>query len=258
MSENVSTKSLALFVTNKTITYLTKTAQQEDNFYSESYHINYCTAENISNENEIRNVVKANLPLLLYYDKIFVCYQSIPFTIVPEEYYNNQLIDYYQLLSDTENENYSIKLNQPKSHLIFKNINPIHKILNELSNYKNAIFLHTGKLLIDNAKVDVEKIQIFIQIINQKLELCIYNKGIFTLYNIYDIINDNDIIYYILNTIQQHNLDPTITNLIFDNEITINHPISSQLQKYVSNISFNEETNLVGLKHLLYKIFECE
>ncbi len=258
MSENVSTKSLALFVTNKTITFLTKTIQQDEVFYSEVYTVTYATSDNELNLERILGIIKSKLALLLYYDKIVVCYQTSPISIVPKSYFKVDLAQKYQFLSDTENDFFATDCSKISSTILFKQLNPIHTIFNDLPNYKHAIYTHTSKLLIQDAKVNQEKIQIFIQIINQKLELCIYNKGNFTLYNIYDIINQDDIVYYILNSIQQHNLDPTQIELVFENEITANHPITAQLQKYVNRIIFNHEFNLAGPKYLLYKIFECE
>ena len=156
---------------------------------------------------------------------------------------------------------YSYNYNDLKNidaKLIFNTALSITNIFKELPNLKESHILHTGELLINSIKVNAEKIQIFAQIINQKLELCIYNKGIFMLYNIFEFVNEDDIIYYILNTAQQLKLDPTQSDVYFESGLTPDNTITYYLEKYVSQIHYNKEYELLGSKHLLYKIFECE
>ena len=41
------------------------------------------------------------------------------------------------------------------------------------------------------------------------------------LYNIFDLVNDDDIIYYILNTVQQLELDPTQIEVYFESGLAL-------------------------------------
>ena len=258
MSKNQSSKSLALFVTNSTISFLTKTIQQEELFYSDVQHIKYINNYQSISIEEIRHHIKTTLPLLLYYDQVYICYQSTPSYLVPNAFFKKELLKNYQL--NTE-ETFVYSYNQLKfidTQFIFNIDLPVHEIFEELPNLKQAHFLHTGELLINNVKVNKEKIQIFTQIINQKLELCIYKNGIFMLYNIFDLVNDDDLIYYILNTAQQLELDPTQIEVYFESGLTPDNTIASYLEKYVQQIHYNKQYELLGSKHLLYKIFECE
>ena len=258
MSKNQSSKSLALFVTNSTISFLTKTTQQEEQFYSDVQHIKYISNYQSINIEEIRHHIKTTLPLLLYYDQVYICYQSTPCYLVPTTFFKKELLNNYLLNTKAE---FVYSYNQLKSidaQFIFNIDLPVHEIFEELPNLKQAHYLHSGELLINNVKVNKEKIQIFTQIINQKLELCIYKNGIFMLYNIFDLVNDDDLIYYILNTAQQLELDPTQIEVYFESGLTPDNTIASYLEKYVQQIHYNKQYELLGSKHLLYKIFECE
>jgi len=258
MSENISTKSLAVFVNNESVTFLTKTIQQEEVFYSEPYTIKLPNLAKNVTYNELENSIKSNLALLLYYNKIIVCYQSTPATIVPSIYFDAKDKAATFLNSDKQIEANAIALQKVDAYFVYNNFNPLNTVFKNLPNFKNAIYTHTGKFLIDECKVDREKIQVFVRLINQKLELCIYKNGIFTLYTIYDIIGDEDVVYYILNTIQQLELDHQQVEVAFEGGINATHIAMEYLPRYVHKVTYNETYELQGPKYLLYKIFECE
>jgi hypothetical protein len=254
MSGNSSTKSLALLVSNDNITFLTKTDQHDEIFYSEPSVIKILDQIQTQPYEKIENEIKSNLPLLLYYNKVIVCYQSTPVVVVPKAHFN----------ADTNfSLNNEVKLNfteLPQHELVvsYGNFGALDKVLKNLPNFAQAEFTHSAKAFIENVNVNKEKIQVFAQLIHQKLELCIYNKGIFTLYNIYDIIGDEDVVYHILNTIQQLQLDPLHVAVSFEGGVATSHIAFDHLPKYVHQVTSNKEADLQGPKYLLYKIFECE
>ena len=258
MSENISTKSLALLVNNESVTFLTKTIQQEEVFYSEPYTVKLPNLDKNVTYNEIETSIKSNLALLLYYNNIIVCYQSTPVVIVPSIYFDENNKSATFLSTDKKLDSNTIQLNNIDAHLVYNNYNALNSVLKNLPNFKNAIYTHTGKFLIDESKIDREKIQVFVRLINQKLELCIYKNGIFTLYTIYDIIGDEDVVYYILNTIQQLELDHQQVEVAFEGGISTEHIAMEYLPRYVNKVTYNETYELQGPKYLLYKIFECE
>lgn len=257
MSENVSTKSLALLITNDTLTYLTKTIQGSDEFYSEAIKINLPDLNTPVSYEEIENEIKSNLPLLLYYNDVKVCYISSPVTIVPNEYLSDDLSKFITF-SDKNFDTAAVKLNNVDAHLVYNTYNRINKVLNNLPNLKSATTFHIGKFLIDYNKIDSEKIQLFVRLIEQKLELCIYDKGIFTLYNVFDVTSDEDIVYHILNTLEQFKVDTTHVSLSFEGGITEENLAYEHLAKYIQYLHVNRNIEAIGPKYLLYKIFECE
>ena len=256
MSENSSTKSLALLVSHDTITFLTKTNQHDELFYSEPIVIAMKDLNQSVAYEEIEGMIKNHLPLLLYYNQIIVCYQSTPVVIVPQAYLDERSETNY--IQKWPQDQLVCPLSKIDASIAFNNFGHLYKVFQNLPNFTNAIYTHTAKKFLDRIKYDREKIQVFAQLINQKLELCIYNKGIFTLYNIYDIIGDDDIVYHILNTMQQLQLDPSQVEVSLDGNISADHPIYEHLPKYVHSVSSNEDIQEKGPKYLLYKIFECE
>jgi len=258
MAENDSLKSLALLVTNNTITFLTQTKQNNNIFYSDFNTIDYSSANNLHAIDNLKNTINTNLVLLQSYHKIYICYQSLDFTIVPNLYYKKDLLNKYQFTINTTKYFYSINNSEIDTTFIFKPILPIHEVFTELPNFSNAIYTHSAQVFIKSIIPDKEKIQIFTQLINQKLELCIYNKGIFTLYSIYDVIGDEDALYYIVNAMQQFELNPTEVDVILDQNLSLIQYITTHLPKYVQHVTKKSENEKSELEYLLYKIFECE
>ena len=258
MSENASTKTLALFITNNSLTYITKTTQELEEFYSEAIRLNLSDLNGHVKYEQIEKEVKANLPLLLYYDDVKICYLSTPTNIVPTEYLSENLNSYLNLTEVDKVKASAVKLNNVDAHLVYNNLSPISKLFQNLPNLKSATTTHTGKFLIDFSKIDAEKNQVFVRLIEQKLEICIYNQGVFNFYNVFDVASDEDIVYYILNTIEQLKLDANQISISLEGGITSDHLAYDLLLKYVNELTVNKEIEAIGPKYLLYKIFECE
>ena len=258
MSENASTKSLALFITNDKLTFLTKTVQGTEEFYSEAINVNLPDLNTTVSYDAIEKEIKSNLPLLLYYDDVKICYASTPVTVVPNDYMTDDLSSFLGLSAESDLATTCVKLNNVDANLIFNTYNPLNKVLNNLPNLKNAKTSHIGKFLIDNNKIDSEKIQVFVHLIGQKLELCIYNKGVFTLYNVFDVTSDEDIVYYILNALEQFKVDPNRVSIQLEGGITEENVAYDHLVKYVKTVDVSREVEAIGPKYLLYKIFQCE
>ncbi|QTV06269.1 DUF3822 family protein [Faecalibacter bovis] len=258
MSENASTKSLALLITNDTLTFLTKTVQGTEEFYSEAINVNLPDLNEAVSYDLVEKEIKSNLPLLLYYNDVKICYISTPVTVVPNVHLSDNLSSFISLSNQSKFEAETIKLKNVDASLVFNTYNPLNKVLNNLPNLKNGTTFHVGKFLIDNNRIDSEKNQIFVRLIKQKLELCIYKKGVFTLYNVFDVTSDEDIVYYILNSLEQFNVDPNQVYVSLEGGITEDSIAYEHLAKYIQFIDFNREIEAIGPKYLLYKIFECE
>ena len=258
MSEKTSTKTLAIFITNDTLTYLTKTAYEDEVFYSEALRVNLSLNNDADILTSVEKEIKANLSLLLYYDSVKICYLSTPINIVPTNYntFNNE--NPLFLAQNKDISYHKLALKNVEASLFFNSYTPIAQVFKELPNLKNAHILHIGKLLIDEVKIDSEKNQVFVRLIEQNLEICIYKKGTFVFYNIFNVITNEDVVYYILNTLEQIKLDPTQTYLSLEGGISTEDLTYEYLSKYIQSVKINEEIEALGSKYLLYKIFECE
>ena len=68
MSDQTSSKSLALFVTNNELIYSTRSIVEEESFFSEAVKISLPDLNKQRDYQDIEDIIKSNLPLLLYYN----------------------------------------------------------------------------------------------------------------------------------------------------------------------------------------------
>lgn len=252
-----STKSLALFISNNSVTYLTKTLQNDDVFYSDLVTFKIPDLDGNATYDQLEKEFKSRLALLLYYNQITICLLSTPVAVIPNAYFSEELNAFIESAPVTVNPK-SINFEAIDAKLVYNFYPQLEKLLNNLSNFTNYTTTHTGSFIIQQNELNQENDQVFLQLIDQKLELCIYKKGNFAFYNVFNILSPTDILYYLLNIIGQLGLDQSTCQVHIQGGITEDEQITTELKKYIRTLIFNEDTETPSLKQLLYKIFECE
>lgn len=253
MTATSSSKTLALLVEDNVITYLTRSNQDEELFFSEPVRFEFY--ENSSYE-QLLNNIKSQLPLLLYYNQIKIFYTTPDVKIIPNAYLSQS--NDKNLEENLKLEHQIVRLKNIDAKLCFK-VNPnLQDALYSLPNYKEATYHHIGEHLINQSDINKELSQVFVRIINQNLELCIYKNGEFYLYNIVEQNADEDVVFYIMNTIQQLGINPASVEVIFDYGITDTHKALEYLPKFVKQVHVNTAAEGKDFKYILYNLFECE
>ena len=252
-----STKSLALFISNNSITYLTKTQQNDDVFYSDMVTFKIPDLDGNATYDQLEKEFKSRLALLLYYNQISVCLLSTPVAVIPNTYFSEELNAFIESASTKVNPK-SIPLENLDAQLVYNYYPQLEQLLSNLSNFNNYTITHTGSFIIQQNELNQEKDQVFLQLIDQKLELCIYKKGNFAFYNVFNILSSTDVLYYTLNVMNQLELDQIATDVHIQGGIAKEDEAANELIKYIRNVSFDHEDETPSLKQLLYKIFECE
>lgn len=256
MSESSSSKNLALFIEENTITYLTQSISENEYFYSEPVRFEIKQGLSTIEFDDLLIEIKKQLPLLLYYNSIKVVYNTFDFQIIPNAYLNNNdrsNIDFF------EDQHFRInRLNHIDAKFTFRYYKNLNSVFNTLPNFKDAKYFHVGESLINKNLVHQELSQVFVRLINQNLELCIFKNGNFHLYNMFNQNSDEDVIYYVINTIQQLEINPATVEVIIDHGFTDNHKIFEYLPKFVKSVKVDAKTAGKDFKFLLNNLFECE
>ena len=86
MSGNPPTKTLALLIEDNVITYLTRSNQGEELFYSEPVRFEYNSNLKNSTKDQIFTDIKSQLPLHLFYNRIKIFYTTPDIKIIPNAY----------------------------------------------------------------------------------------------------------------------------------------------------------------------------
>lgn len=172
------------------------------------------------------------------FQKISVVVFSNKFSPIPEIFYHERLKNEIQDVLFGKNgeteiaENYIEKL---KARLIFA----LPKGLNELVNqfFGECEIIHPLKLVLKNLPSVHKKYGIALLINTNNFYAVIYNENDVLLVNNFNIAHVNDVVYFVLNTLQQLKISVPETDLFLAG-VNNNLPLfSSALQPYFENVA---------------------
>ena len=144
------------------------------------------------------------------YDQVLLAYLGNQFNIIPSSYFDKDQDAQKWLEFNAEiYEGDSIettKLTNYDAELIYAYPQELKEIIDR--KFKGAKLESASALFINSFKIEDDKAQIFLNIHSNQLELLVFkNQGLF-FYNIFEIATKEDLVYYILNSFKQLELDP--------------------------------------------------
>lgn len=252
-------RSLAILLSHDMLSYITKTTDGETTSYSDVYDYSVDFTNLNKTEIEIEHELRSNLTLLQEYDYVHICFLSATVNVVPNHFSHKP---FEELLSLSKYSPVKLAIDCPLENVdasIIYNIHyPLKDILLSLPNLQNARLYHSGKFLVDYGMINSKNDEIYINLMHQKLEVCVLSNGEFIFYNLFETKTKEDFLFYILYTLNQLNISPNTVSLYAFGDIMNSPYYYETLQKYVRHISFNEADKQLGQYFTLYKLFECE
>lgn len=252
-------RSLAILLSHDMLSYITKTTDGETTSYSDVYDYSVDFTNLNKTEIEIEHELRSNLTLLQEYDYVHICFLSTTVNVVPNQFAHKP---FEELLSLSNYSPVKLAIDCPLENVeasIIYNIHyPLKDILLSLPNLQNARLYHSGKFLVDYGMINSKNDEIYINLMHQKLEVCVLSNGEFIFYNLFETKTKEDFLFYILYTLNQLNISPNTVSLYAFGDILNSPDFYETLQKYVRHISFNEADKQLGQYFTLYKLFECE
>jgi len=256
---NTTVRSLAILLSHNTLSYITKITEGETNSFSDVYDYSVDFTNQNKTEIEIEHELRSNLTLLQNYDYVHICFLSTSINVVPNHLIQHPLED---LLSISNYNPIQLAIDCPlqneEASIVYNIHYPLKDVLLSLPNLQNARLYHSGKFLIDYGKINSKDDEIYINLMHQKLEICILSKGEFIFYNLFETKTKEDFLFYILYALNQLNISPNTVSLVAFGDLLHSPEYYDTLKKYVRNITFNEEDKSLGQYFTLYKLFECE
>lgn len=252
-------RSLAILLSHDMLSYITKTTDGISTSYSDVYDYSVDFTNLNKTEIEIEHELRSNLTLLQEYDHVHICFLSTTINVVPSHLSHKPFED---LLSLSDYSPIKLAIDCPLENVdasIVYNIHyPLKDILLSLPNLQNARLYHSGKFLIDYGLINSKNNEVYINLMHQKLEVCVLSNGEFIFYNLFETKTKEDFLFYILYTLNQLNISPNEVSLYAFGDVLTSPNYYETLKKYVRHISFNEEDKQLGQYFTLYKLFECE
>ncbi len=258
MSEQTTTRSLAILLSQDSISYRTKTVKSGEITYSAIMHYKVDELNKNKSVVELEYELKSNLVLLLAYDHVHICFLSPTVNVVPTVFLKKP---YEQYLTLSAYQPILLAIDSPlkeiDASLVYNIHYPLKDVLLSLPNLQNAQLYHSGKLLIDHIQASPTADEIHIHTVNQALEIACFSKGKFVFYNIFDTNAQEDFLFYVLYSLNQLDFNQhTVLCSIYGDTLRGSN-YHKTLEKYIRHIHFENEDQKA--QHFTFnKLFECE
>lgn len=192
------------------------------------------------------------------FSKIRISFDSYKFTFIPEELYENE-----------NEQEYAKFINPSASDLILTNRIRTAKIRNIFaidSNFNNALnhIFHKPRIYsqassfiegIKKTNPDRNGICLFIDFHGDHIQIACLKKSELVLYNILECINADEFNYYLLNTIDSLDLDPTNTKVMISGDVTSgNDEYYQRIIKYFNSPVFADSRLIVNHPELFHNV----
>lgn len=196
--------------------------------------------------------------LRLPFSGIRVCYLNRKSTIVPNDFVDpdklNKILEFNQPVDDLD-EVHSNFIPDCESKLVFAVPTYFAGLIAE--KYKEVKFINQATPLLNyslDKNIDSSHSKVFIQLNKGFFDLVIIDEGKLKLFNSFLFVDATDLLYFILYTCKQLNIDLATTPTYILGEYARNGKLTRELLPYVSNPKQIEDKNSITLSHTLKSI----
>lgn len=194
--------------------------------------------EKISNNPSILNELLALVPKTNYTKIIVVCL-SPKFTLIPNDFYDQEhLKNYFALTSDEYSNAKFITNSFNEINFAWQIDRSIYDQLMQL--FKNVHLLHSGYVLtrLFLTEKTFDDFQMLLNVNAGFIEIVLKEKNELLLYNTFLYKNNNDVLYYMASCLQQFNIDFEQVKIIITGELSRNNTLVDLLKKYIKTVLF--------------------
>lgn len=189
------------------------------------------------------------------YKNVLVNWLGDHFTLVPASFYN----------ADKAKEMLEFNVGNIADELLStQDVNDIKLICSVPAQLKivldktfpNHNFKHIGysSMKLFFTHFQLKSADVFLNIHNGQTEVLIKKNGKPVLYNLFKTQSDEDILYYLLFSVEQFDLDPKTLKLFVSANREVNNSLFTSIKKYVRNVDFTVSDKLIVRKEAFEQI----
>ncbi len=193
---------------------------------------------------QIEKAIKRDVYLNKNYKSVDFIYNTSKFTIVPADFFDKKLLKSFLKFGNVIHNYEELHFNKLKNINAY-NVFAIPSYLTTflVNKFPEISFQQQATPLI-NYYVEKNKLSkslapsVVLNIAQDKIEVLILKGKDLLFYNIFDYRTENDILYYLLNTIDKLDIDTNKLELILSGDIEGRQSLHLSLQKYIPEIKF--------------------
>jgi hypothetical protein len=172
------------------------------------------------------------------FSKVQVALLNRNFTILPQVYASaGDIRPFLKFASGTAETGASARHNIGEAAFCYQGETAITTVIERT--FSNASIRHAGAVTcaLHNSQHSLVKKDIFLNIHEGTIEIGARKGSSFLFYNIFQCSSDEDILYYLLFTMEQLDLDPLSAQLVIAGERAANDELIRNISKYARNVS---------------------
>jgi hypothetical protein len=186
------------------------------------------------------------------FTSIYINWPGKNFTLVPSAYYKPEKAKELLEFSVGKTEEGTICVNdvKPDIKLVFSVPTSLKNILDKT--FPHHQLQHSGACLINLffTHFQLKKANVLLSIREKQIELVIKKDKQLLLYNIFDIKTNEDILYYLLFSIEQFKLDPVTLQLAISANRETNDELFDAVKKYIRHVNFAVTDKVIQRKEV--------
>jgi hypothetical protein len=186
------------------------------------------------------------------YTSIYINWPGKNFTLVPSAYYKpekaRELLEFS--VGKTDEETICVNDVKPDIKLVFSIPTGLKNALDKT--FPHHQLKHSGACLINLffTHFQLKKTSVFLSIHEKQIELLVKKDKQLLLYNIFDIKSNEDILYYLLFSIEQFKLDPATLQLGISANRETHDELFEAVKKYIRHVSFGVTDKVIQRKEV--------
>lgn len=245
---------LSLFISSNT--FIFAVSNQQFNQIIELGHIEIDNSRStFSISNHYTYLIEAYLLNKKKFEKVNIAILNSDFTIVPEAFSSNSELK--SLLNFTNGTSQDIQtfIHQFADFKFYFTTNIDLVCLFEKT-FPNASIRHSGAVLINLMFGQHSLIgsDLFLNILDGFIEIGIKEKNKFLFYNVFNFDSDEDVLYYLLFTMEQFNLNPLLVKLTVASQLSVTDELINNIKKYIKHLHFCIADKEIQLKEEISKL----
>lgn len=207
-------------------------------------------------EEEVLKELEVNLYLRRSFQTVYVGFISSFFALVPKDYVN---IDFETLLNfseaDFENNTLFDCSTQFNNSMVY-GISSL--LLAQLEKqYESISICHSGKIFLDSIDLREEE-TVHLNLNHHQLEIAVTSTNDLVLYNIFETVTGEDILFYTLFALEQLKLDPNKVMLKCYGELLPQTKVFQIFRKYVRHVQAALKDEVYLENFSLFNVGKCE
>lgn len=189
-------------------------------------------------------MIKEDLFLSKNYKAVYFSYVTHKSTLVPAELFSKENIKQYFTFNHFLDENEEIHFNYIKkidAYNIFAIPSDLTTVL--INRFPEIVFIHQNNLIINNCVSRAERMRykvpyITVNVNSGSFDIAIYKDDRFIMFNNYLYTNENDFVYYLMNTLNQYDIRVNKSYVIFTGFLEKDTEFFYLLHQFLPKINF--------------------